>query len=924
MTARSFRLVASTVCAAALLAACGAERADDLLASAKTYLAKNDSKAAVIQLKNALQKSPDSAETRFLLGRTLLDSGDATSADVELRKALALGYPPVQVVPPLARALVAVQGYKKLVDEFGATVLTDREAAADLKTSLAIAHGALGAEAESAAALRAALEAVADYPRALVFRARREAAERRFDQAFASIDRVIAAHPTDKEALQFKGDLLLQARADTAAAVDVYRKALAVDPAYLPAHTGLIEAYFAKSDLTAAAAQVDELRKLHPNLPQTLYFEAQVAYLNNDNKKARDLMQRVLRVAPGNAKVLLLAGAVELKDQSLAQAEEYLNKSLQAAPSLTGARQLLAQTQIRAGQPEKALATLEPLLSMPKPDAETLSLAAQAEMQTGDLKRAEAYLVQAAEVDPTQTRSRVALALSRAKGGNIDAALGEIESIAAADSSSYADVVLINAYLRKQEFDKALAVADRLEKKDGGKKPEAANLRGRVQLQRKDIADARRSFERALSIDPAFLPAAANLALLDLADKQPDKAKQRFDGVLAADPKNLQALLALAGLRARAGGSVEEVAALLANAVKASPAEMAPRLALIDHYLAHRDAKRALTLAQDAVAALPRRPELLDALGRAQAAAGERNQAINSFTRLATLQPTSPQPLMRLAAVHAEANDTDKARDYLRRALGMRPDLLAAQRALIGIELAAKRPEEALTVARTVRRQRPAESVGYLLEGGVEASRKNFQAAVEAYRAGVKAAPSPELALVLHAAYGPAGQPAEADRFAASWLKEHPDDPRFMWHLGSVALEKRDYRVAEDYFQRVHRLQPDNVPALNNLAWVTAELGKPGAVAYAEKANALMPDKPVLLDTLAHALASEKQFDKAIETEKRALVLAPDAHDLRLALAKLYIRSGDKAAARAELDRLAKLEGKFAAQQEVGRLLQTL
>jgi len=321
---------------------------------------------------------------------------------------------------------------------------------------------------------------------------------------------------------------------------------------------------------------------------------------------------------------------------------------------------------------------------------------------------------------------------------------------------------------------------------------------------------------------------------------------------------------------------------------------------------------------------LPQRPELLDALGRAQAAAGERNQAINSFTRLTTLQPTSPQPLMRLAAVFAEANDTDKARVQLRRALGMRPDLLDAQRALIGLELAAKRPDEALAVARTVRRQRPAESVGYLLEGSVESSRKNYPAAVEAYRAGLKAAPAPDLALMLHAVYGPAGQPAEADRFAASWLKEHPDDTRFMWHLGSVALEKRDYRVAEDFFQRVHRLQPDNVPALNNLAWVTAELGKPGAVAYAEKANALMPDKPILLDTLAHALASEKQFDKAIETEKRALVLAPDAHDIRLALAKLYIRSGDKAAARAELDRLAKLEGKFAAQQEVGRLLQTL
>ena len=49
---------------------------DALLSSAKDYLAKNDRKAAVIQLKNALEKRPDFAEARFLLGQTLLGAGD--------------------------------------------------------------------------------------------------------------------------------------------------------------------------------------------------------------------------------------------------------------------------------------------------------------------------------------------------------------------------------------------------------------------------------------------------------------------------------------------------------------------------------------------------------------------------------------------------------------------------------------------------------------------------------------------------------------------------------------------------------------------------------------------------------------------------------------------------------------------------------
>jgi hypothetical protein len=59
------RLVAVAAAAAAavalLLAACSGESERDLVASAKTYIEKKDHKAAIIQLKSALQKQPQSA-----------------------------------------------------------------------------------------------------------------------------------------------------------------------------------------------------------------------------------------------------------------------------------------------------------------------------------------------------------------------------------------------------------------------------------------------------------------------------------------------------------------------------------------------------------------------------------------------------------------------------------------------------------------------------------------------------------------------------------------------------------------------------------------------------------------------------------------------------------------------------------------------
>ena len=923
MKTRAFNLLISLFCASSLLVACGGKSADDLLASAKQYLEKNDKKAAVIQLKNVLQKNPDSPEARFLLGRTLLQSGDVVSSGVELRKAQGLGYPSSQVVPLLAKSLLANREYKKLTDEFGNSVIPEPQAMAELKTTVAAAYAAQGNTDQARVALRSAFESVSDYAPALVFEARLEARALKSDRALNLLEKALSENPVDAEAWHLKGELLYHAKSDHPAAMRAYRKALSINSSYFPAHVSIIDALFSQRDLTGAKVQLEEFRKVFPGQLQIVYFDAQLAYLNNDNKKAEEFIQTLLKVVSGDPKVLQLAGAIEFKNQSLLRAEDYFQKALQLAPTLSGARRMLALVYISSGQTNKALATLEPLLSRDDVDAETLSIAAQAKARAGDTKQANAYLIRAAKLTPTETKSRVALAINNFKSGNDDTILGEIETIAASDNSSYADSVLVNAYIQKKEFDKALKAVETIERKEPGK-ANVANLRGQIQLLRKDKSDARRSFERALAIDPVFVPAATNLALLDLADNKPDLSKKRFENVLAADPKNLQALLALAGLRARAGGSAEEVGSLLAEAVKMNPTNATPRVLLTNHYLNFKNPKRALAVAQDAIAALPQSPEILDALGRALSAAGERNQAINAFNQLIKIQPDSPQVYMQLARIYSEEKNVDQTRTSLKRALGIKPDLLIAQRALIALELSSQRPDEALAVARTVRSQRPSNDAGFLLEGAVEVSRKNFATAIDVYRAGLRQTSSTEIASQLHATLNAAGKSSEAEKFAVSWTKEHPKDSGFVWYLGGLSLAQHNYTAAEEYFRRVDQLTPDNALVLNNLAWLMAQLNKPGAVAYAQKADALLPNKPVILDTLAFALVSEKQVAKAIEVQKRALALAPDAYGMRLSLAKMYIQAGDKAAARAELDKLSKLDEKFAGQAEVIRLLATL
>jgi len=176
----------------------------------------------------------------------------------------------------------------------------------------------------------------------------------------------------------------------------------------------------------------------------------------------------------------------------------------------------------------------------------------------------------------------------------------------------------------------------------------------------------------------------------------------------------------------------------------------------------------------------------------------------------------------------------------------------------------------------------------------------------------------------LYDALASAGQAANAEKFASEWVKEHPTDAQFRLHLGDIAVNRQDYEVAEAHYLAIVRLQPDNAVALNNLAWVTNKLKKPGASAYAEKAIALRPQEPAFIDTLATVMADRGDLDKALELEQKVVTLQPDGHQYRLSLAKLYLLRGDKALARSELESLAKLGNKFEGQAEVARLLRSL
>jgi Flp pilus assembly protein TadD len=238
----------------------------------------------------------------------------------------------------------------------------------------------------------------------------------------------------------------------------------------------------------------------------------------------------------------------------------------------------------------------------------------------------------------------------------------------------------------------------------------------------------------------------------------------------------------------------------------------------------------------------------------------------------------------------------------------------------VRVDIQAGRHDQALAKARALQSGKSKGPEGWLLEGEVESARRNWSAAAASFRTALQKQETAAIAQRLHQALRRAGDKPKADAFVGEWLKKHPNDPDFLLYLAALEIEEKHYAAAATQLEEVIRRAPDNPAALNNLAWVQATLKKPGAVAHAERANQLAPNQPMFLDTWAYALAAEGNTGRAIEMQKKTVALAPSNPMLRLTLARLYLQAGDKAAARSELDMLAKLGDRFARQDEVREL----
>ena len=172
--------------------------------------------------------------------------------------------------------------------------------------------------------------------------------------------------------------------------------------------------------------------------------------------------------------------------------------------------------------------------------------------------------------------------------------------------------------------------------------------------------------------------------------------------------------------------------------IQNQPAALRARAQLISLYLDVGDAKQAMNAAQEALGVSPESRELLALAGRAALAAGERNQAVATFEKLASLESRSVAPLLMLTDALVANHDRDNAIVVLKRALKLQEDSVDVQVRLIQLYLADRRTTEALAVARNIQRQRPNDATGYRAEADVLLKAQDYQEAAKVLEKGFK------------------------------------------------------------------------------------------------------------------------------------------------------------------------------------------
>jgi len=348
---------------------------------------------------------------------------------------------------------------------------------------------------------------------------------------------------------------------------------------------------------------------------------------------------------------------------------------------------------------------------------------------------------------------------------------------------------------------------------------------------------------------------------------------------LAVDYPNLpEARFAVAQAAAHAG-RLDAATAALKQADSLRPG-WEPAALMRAQILAKTSQADALTFMREFLAAHPDAREVRLAYARALVSANQVAEARAEFTRLTVDFPRNAEVSLAAGLLALQMGDIDAARDLLTQTLEYDPrDTDIVHYYLGQVAERAKQPEVAVSHYAEVK------TGNYLVPARArqaallaQAGKLDEARALLAFTHGENDAQNVRLIQAQAELLSNSKMPAAAFETLTEGLKRYPDSADLLYDRAMVAEKLGKLDVLEADLRRVIALRPNDAQAYNALGYTLVDrTGRlPEAMPLLDKALALAPDDPFILDSMGWAQYRSGNLARAQDYLDRAYKLRPD------------------------------------------------
>ncbi len=876
----------------------------DSLEQARSFMVQHDYRSAIVDLKSAIQAKPDNPESRFLLGQAYVAVLLGSEAEAEYRRAMALGMTSAPVVEGLAKALLLQKKAAEALQVLDAGGGFSQDEAADisaLRGQALLAQGDMeGAQAAIADAVRLRPGSVS----VLLAKADLDLIAGRQDDARAAVERVLKIEPSSVLGWTLLGNLE-RAQGHLRAAEQAYTKAAEHGPVYGTYMIQRAQVRTELGDFKGARADIQQLKRHMKLQPELALTEGMLDVQEGKISDAQTQFETVLARDPKNVKAALALGSIHFSRGEWEQANAYLSQVSGAFPKGEGLARMLATVRLRLGDAASAEEALRPFVVGGSGTQETRELMGKIRAAEGKVDEPEPAPPGAEGPEASSPEHQIALGERLLQSTKTTQAIDTLEAAVAQRPESFPGrVLLFAAYYKQGMIDKAQAAAREMTKR-WPDKADTWKLMGLVLTRTGDLSGAKQAFERALAAAPGDPSAAGNLAALAARAGDRATARKYYGQILEHKPGDLQTQVNLAILDLQDGRDAafrERLEAL----IKENPKALSPRVILATYYIKNDVPLRALTLLREVEKDHRDDPRLLGPLFRGQMAAQDYTNAARTGERLVALAPGDASARYLLARAYAENRNRQGLREQLYAALKLDPAAPDADTLITRLVGMSADVEQARQVYADLRKTFP-DLPRFVDEAAKAALDKGDRAgALAIYRRAAEASPqNTRSVLRLAAVEEQMGDSAKAQARLRAWLSQRPQDTAAELALASILMRQGSAKEAISSFERVLTLSPDNVEALNNLAWLLRSEDPKRALGYAEQAADRAGKSANVLDTLGLALLANGQAARAGEVLAKASALKPESAEIKLHLARAREALGQRDQAIAILESLA-------------------